>query len=193
VKHVPLSGLVQPALKRIEAEGGSLDVLIEQLRPPHALVLVGVSAVSLALAQLGMQLGWVVTLIETRVDAPVPSNLPPAVRVTTVEASRISDQVALDAYTSVVVMSHKLQTDIAFLRSLRDAPVAYLGAIGSRSRVAQIYEATGLSAPRLRAPAGLDVGSETPEEIALSIAAEIVAVAAGREGGALSAVDKPIH
>jgi xanthine/CO dehydrogenase XdhC/CoxF family maturation factor len=90
-------------------------------------------------------------------------------------------------------MTHKLETDIAYLVALRDEPVAYLGAIGSRSRVAQIHETTGLGVDRLRAPAGLDVGSETPEEIALAIAAEIVAATNGRRGGVLSAVDSPIH
>jgi xanthine/CO dehydrogenase XdhC/CoxF family maturation factor len=90
-------------------------------------------------------------------------------------------------------MTHKLDTDIAYLQVLRDVPVAYLGAIGSRTRAAKLYEATGLAPPRLRAPAGLDVGSETPEEIALAIAAEIVAVSTGHGGGALSAIGSPIH
>lgn len=186
-------GTVAPIARQIESPAGPVDVLIEPLRPPHALVLVGVSAVSLALTQLGVQLGWRVTLVDHRADVPPPPGIPAGVTFRRVEPTRVAAQLVLDRHSSVVVMTHKLDTDIAYLKALGDAPVSYLGAIGSRARVATLREATGLAPPRLRAPAGLDVGSETPEEIALSIAAEIVAVAAGRAGGALSAVGKPIH
>lgn len=193
VEQIEAVGPAQPAARTLEVAGGSFDVLIEPLRPPHALVLVGASAVSIALAQLGLQLGWLVTLVDSRPDAPAPPGLPAGVQFRNLEIARLCERLTLDTYTSIVVMSHKLDTDIACLKALRDAPVGYLGAIGSRMRVTKVREETGLSPPRLRAPAGLDVGSETPEEIALSIAAEIVAVTAGREGGALSAVTRPIH
>jgi xanthine/CO dehydrogenase XdhC/CoxF family maturation factor len=189
----PAGGFVPPSVTVIETREGKFEVLLEQLRPAHALVLVGVSAVSLALANFGAQLGWQVTLVDPRVDSPPPPGIPQGVQFRQIEPQRMRDHISLDAFSSVVVMSHKLETDIACLVALKDAPVGYLGAIGSRARVERIFEATTLTAARLHAPAGLDVGSETPEEIALSIAAEIVAVAAGRSGGALSAVDTPIH
>jgi xanthine dehydrogenase accessory factor len=108
-------------------------------------------------------------------------------------AAVLRGTVTLDRRSAVVVMTHNLERDIDYLNALRDAPLGYLGGIGSRARAAKVMQATGLAPPRLRAPAGLDVGSETPEEIALAIAAEILAVTTGHKGGSLSDMDGPIH
>ena len=182
-----------PAVHEIETDGGTVHVLIEHLEPPHLLVLIGISAVSLALARFAVQLGWITTLVDHRRDRERPVDVPDGVRCVALPPEALVSGVRLDRRTSVVVMTHRLETDIAYLAALRDTSVDYLGAIGSRSRAAHIHEATGLGVERLRAPAGLDVGSETPEEIALAIAAEIVAATHGRRGGVLSAVDSPIH
>jgi xanthine/CO dehydrogenase XdhC/CoxF family maturation factor len=182
-----------PAVHEIPTDEGAVQVLIEQLEPPHQLVLIGISAVSLALARLATQLGWITTLVDHRSDRERPAGVPERVRYVALAPDAVVGSLALDRRTSVVVMTHRLEVDVACLAALRDTPVVYLGAIGSRSRVAQIHERTRLGVERLRAPAGLDVGSETPEEIALAIAAEIVAVTHGRRGGVLSAVDSPIH
>jgi xanthine dehydrogenase accessory factor len=90
-------------------------------------------------------------------------------------------------------MTFNLERDIDYLLALKDAPLAYLGGIGSRERCRKVREATGLAPAKLHAPAGLDIGSETPEEIALAIAAEILASRTGHSGGKLSSSSKPIH
>jgi len=187
------NGNGSPVAHEIATGEGRVHVLIEHLEPPHVLVLIGISAVSLALARFALQLGWITTLVDHRRGRETVIDVPAGVQYVALVPEALADSLALDRRTSVVVMTHRLETDIAYLAALRDAPVNYLGAIGSRSRVAQIHEATGLGTDRLRAPAGLDVGSETPEEIALAIAAEIVAATNGRRGGVLSAVDSPIH
>lgn len=187
------NGDLRPVVERIDTEAGSTDVLIERLQAPHALVLIGAGAGAVALARIATQLGWVTTLVDHRSDTAAPPGLPAAARFVAAGPQVLTQRVALDRRSSVVVMTHNLERDIDYLLVLRDAPLAYLGAIGSRSRVAKLFAATGLASPRLRAPAGLDLGSETPEEIALAIAAEILAVTTGHGGGVLSAASGPIH
>lgn len=189
-------GLANPTnravVERIDTADGVIDVLIERLQPPHALLLIGVSAAALALARIGETLGWAITLVDHRAEAP-PPELPASARWLTATPAQLMQQLQTDHHSSAVVMTHNLDRDIAYLQALRAAPLAYLGAIGSRARSAKLQAGCGLTAPQLRAPAGLDLGSETPEEIAVAIAAEILAVAAGRNGGMLSATDRPIH
>ena len=180
------------AVEHIDTADGVIDVLIERLEPPHALLLIGVSAAALALARIGETLGWAITMVDHRAEAP-PPELPAGARWLSASPAQLMQQLQADRHSSAVVMTHNLDRDIAYLQALRDAPLGYLGAIGSRARSAKLKAGSGLAAPQLRAPAGLDLGSETPEEIALAIAAEILAVAAGRDGGMLSATDRPIH
>ncbi len=172
---------------------GALDVLIESVQPPHALVVIGSSAAARALLPLSTALGWQTTLVDhdpARLQAP---DLPPGLRMLCTEPQRLHEALPLDGHTSVVVMTHNLERDIAWLAALRAAPVAYVGSLGSRERVARMRHAPELGGLHLHAPAGLDIGSETPEEIALAVAAEIMAVINHRSGGPLRDNDGAIH
>ncbi len=97
-----------------------------------------------------------------------------------------SENLPLDARTAVVVMTHNYFVDLDYLRALVPSSLVYLGVIGSRGRYEKLVadlKAEGIGAEsvnRLRGPAGLDIGAETPAQIALSIVAEIQAVVAGR-------------
>jgi xanthine/CO dehydrogenase XdhC/CoxF family maturation factor len=97
--------------------------------------------------------------------------------------------------TAAVVMAHNFERDIAVLAELLKNPPAYVGVLGPRKRTARLLAAVGAGGDehRLFFPVGLDIGAETPEEIALSILAEIRAVAAGRSGGSLRDRPGPIH
>lgn len=182
-----------PFVERIDTGTGATDVLIEHLRPPQALAVIGINAGSLALARIGLQLGWTTTLVDHREDAAAPAEMPAGAHFLCAAPAALPGKIPLDARSAAVVMTHNLERDIAYLGALRAAPLAYLGAIGSRERARKLAQATGLAPPRLRAPAGLDLGSETPEEIALAIAAEILASLTGHGGGALSGKQGPIH
>jgi xanthine/CO dehydrogenase XdhC/CoxF family maturation factor len=151
---------------------------------------VGDSAAANLLAQLGHQLGWRTTVVSTReaVDR-VPDGLQ---RVYKTPAALIAD-LPLDAQTSVVVMTHRLELDLAYVAPLLATPVRYVGVIGSRQRADQVRTAFPRADDRLHVPAGLDVGSETPQEIALAIAAEILALRNGRSGGSLVHTRTSIH
>jgi xanthine/CO dehydrogenase XdhC/CoxF family maturation factor len=92
-------------------------------------------------------------------------------------------------------MSHSFAQDTFFLESLLRQPLGYLGVLGSRRRTLDLLARLGRDAmpPELHAPAGLDIGAETPEQIALSILSEVQATFASRRGGALRERDGSIH
>lgn len=176
--------------RQMDNQGQRYDALLETLRPPHALLIVGDSAGANRLAQLGHQLGWRTTIVSPR---EVVEQGPDGVqRVYKTPAALIADLV-LDPQTSVVVMTHRLELDLAYVAPLLDTPVRYIGVIGSRQRADQVRAAFPQSDERLHVPAGLDVGSETPQEIALAIAAEILALRNGRSGGSLVHTQTSIH
>jgi xanthine/CO dehydrogenase XdhC/CoxF family maturation factor len=183
----------RPQVQPLQSAAGITEVLFEALLPPFSAVLIGVNAASLALARIGLGLGWEVSLVDHRADAPRPPELPAGAGWLCLSAAQLPQRVFLDARSFAVVMTHNLERDIEYLQALAAAPLAYLGAIGSRQRVQKLIAACGAAASRLRAPAGLDIGAETPEEIALAIASEIVATSNGRAGIALSAGEGPIH
>lgn len=178
---------------RLPFAQGIADVLVEAIAPPHALVVIGSSAAARALLPLASALGWQTTLVDHDPARLNVSDLPEGLKTVCASPSRLTDALPLDSHSSVVVMTHNLEHDVAYLGALKDAPVAYLGALGSRERVARMRDNTALAGLHVHAPAGLDIGSETPEEIALAIAAEIMAVINQRSGGSLRDNDGTIH
>lgn len=183
-----------PRVLTLASKQGQAEVLLERLLPPCAALLFGINASALALARVLTQLGWGVRLINHAGDddsANLP--LPAGAERLHCPPTQVSATLTMDARTFAVVMTHNLERDLDYLRALRDAPLAYLGAVGARRRAAQLIEVAAGSRTPLRSPAGLDIGSETPEEIAIAIAAEMLAVANGTGGGPLCATQAPIH
>ena len=172
---------------------GAADVLVEPIDPPHALVVIGSSAAARALLPLARALGWQTTLVDHDPARLQAMHLPAGLDAVCATPGNLRSALPLDAQSSVVVMTHNLEQDIAYLGALRGAPVAYMGALGSRERVARMRSTPVLAGLHVHAPAGLDIGSETPEEIALAIAAEIMAVINHRSGGPLRDNEGAIH
>lgn len=176
--------------RQVDDEGRRYDALLETLRPAQALVIVGDSAGAHLLAQLGHQLGWRITVVSTRQFA---GQAPDGIQHVYKTPAALIAELPLDAQTSVVVMTHRLELDLAYVAPLLATPVGYIGVIGSRQRAAQVRAALPQADDRLHVPAGLDVGSETPQEIALAIAAEILALRNGRRGDSLRHTQTSIH
>jgi xanthine dehydrogenase accessory factor len=172
---------------------GTAGVLVETISPPHALVVIGSSAAARALLPVASALGWQTTLVDNDPARLQAADLPIGLNTVCATPADLSNTLRLDAHSSVVVMTHNLEHDVAYLNALKDAPLAYLGALGSRDRVSRMRDNPMLAGLRLHAPAGLDIGSETPEEIALAIAAEIMAVINHRHGGSLRNNNGAIH
>ena len=148
---------------------GTMDVFVEPVLPRAALVVLGSSPVALALAELARPLGYSVTLAAPLADLPA---IP--------EVDRFIDGFGVDAEQRAqrfVVVSTQGKGDEVALKAALAVPADYHGFVGSRRKMAALREklaAAGAAAlDRVKAPAGLDIGAITPEEIALSILAEI--------------------
>lgn len=164
--------------------GGAMEAFVEPLRPVEQLVIHGAGHVGAATARLALGLGFAVTVVDERPEWLNEERLPEVRRVLE-DPRRALDQLPEGplAYQLVITHSHQLDQDLVEL--LLPRPLAWLGLIGSRSKVARFLlrlRAAGMDPalfPRLSAPVGLDIGAETPEEIAVSIAAELVRVRHG--------------
>jgi len=178
-----LAGASGPAsVHRID---GEVELLVERLQPAQLLLLIGVNAVSQALAVLAASLGWKSIIVDNAASAP-KSTLPQASPVPAAP-HELRDRMPLDARCAAVVLTFNIEQDLAYLAALAQLPLAYLGAIGSRERSTRMCAAAEALGARLWAPAGLDLGAENPQEIAIAIIAEILAQRNRRTGTSLSA------
>ncbi len=164
--------------------GGAMDVYIEPLTPRERLVIFGGGHVARPTAALARDLGFDVTVVDEREEYADPQRFP---GVTTVCADPRRWVAALetDARTYVLLVTHDHALDQDLLQALLPRTWAWLGLIGSRAKVAKFFlrlRAAGVDEAlfaRVSTPVGLDIGAETPEEIAVSIAAELVRVRHG--------------
>jgi xanthine dehydrogenase accessory factor len=156
-----------------------------------------------AVARMGSYLGYRVTVCDARPVFATSKRFPGAEEVVVdwphrylrgeVEAGRV------DGRTVVCVLTHDPKFDVPVLEVALDQPLAYVGAMGSRrtheDRLSRLREAgvTDKAIERLRSPIGLDLGARTPEETAVSIAAEVIAARWGGGGARLSDLDGRIH
>ena len=165
--------------------GGTVRVRVEVVLPPEPLFVFGAGHVGRALARLAVPLGFRVTVIDDRERELRDAVLPP-------EAQRILagsefatglPEIPAGVYVAVVTRCHR--TDLEAVRHALGREAAYVGLIGSRRKVATVAARAAEAGvaqealEALRAPIGLPIGAETPEEIAVSIAAEMIAVRRG--------------
>jgi xanthine dehydrogenase accessory factor len=170
-------------------------VFLEWLTPPVQLVVCGAGTDAQPVVAQAAGLGWSVVVLDQRADFARESRFPEAARVIVAKDAAALVGLPLDGRTAAIVMSHSFAQDTFFLESLLTQPLSYLGVLGSRRRTLDLLARLGRDAtpPHLHAPAGLDIGAETPEQIALSILSEIQATFAKRAGGALRDRDGSIH
>ena len=171
------------AVREHRGPWGRVAVYYDLVVPPVALLACG-GADARPLVHLAADLEWAATLVEGDAQhsglgaAPVP-----------------------DARTAVIIMTHRYERDRALLAELLPSRAGYIGILGPRARTAQLLDdvrsdgvvPTDAQLARLFAPVGLDVGAESPGEVALAIAGEVLAVFSGREGGLLRSRKGAIH
>ncbi len=175
----------------------SVIVFEETVLPPAPLVIFGAGQDALPLVRLAKELGWHVTVVDTRGTRARPERFPQA----DVVQAGFSDTPALDSRTAAVVMTHNYADDRRVLDCLLTSAAGYIGQLGPRVRTERLLAEIsddGLTMTeemrrRLHAPIGLDLGADNPDEIALSIVAEIQAARAGRAAGFLRDHRAPIH
>ncbi|WP_051471451.1 XdhC family protein [Patulibacter minatonensis] len=181
----------------IEHDG--LRVLAELFGPPVHLVVVGAYDIGEELCFLARRMGWRSTVVDARETFLTQERVPSADRLVLGWPQEALPQAGLDTDAAILVLTHDLRFDVPALVEATRSPAFYVGALGSRrtqSRRAARLDEAGMRAEdraRIHGPCGLDIGGASPAETALSIVAEIVAVRAGRPGGALRAASGPVH
>ncbi|WP_406724770.1 XdhC/CoxI family protein [Streptomyces sp. GD-15H] len=179
--------------------GAPVTLLVESSVPPPRMIVFGAIDFASALVRIGTFLGYRVTVCDARPVFATRARFPDADEIVVEWPHRYLERTDVDARTVLCVLTHDAKFDVPLLRLALRLPVAYVGAMGSRrthlDREARLRE-VGVTDPelaRLRSPIGLDLGARTPEETALSIAAEIVATRRGGTGVPLTGAHTPIH
>ena len=185
-------------LREVHVAGERFELYLEVRRPVQELIVVGAGHIAQPMAHVGSLLGFKVTVLDDRPDFATRERFPDADRLIRADFSDPFADIPLHERSHILLVTrgHKYDYD-CLIRALRaDPPPAYIGMIGSRRRVRATFVQLideGFSMElieRIHAPVGLDVGAETPEEIAVAVAAELVMVQRGGTGLPLKGVER---
>ncbi|MEV6400040.1 XdhC family protein [Streptomyces sp. NPDC051907] len=182
-----------------ERREDDVAVFLQSFAPPPRMLVFGAIDFAAAVARIGAFLGYRVTVCDARPVFADARRFPDGVEVVTDWPHRYLRDTDVDERTVMCVLTHDPKFDVPLLEVALRTPAAYIGAMGSRrtheDRLARLRE-RGVEAAetaRLRSPIGLDLGARTPEEVAVSIAAEIVALRWGGSGSPLGDTAGAIH
>ncbi len=187
-----------------QRRGEGLDVFVESFAPPPRMIVFGAIDFAAAVAKIGSFLGFRVTVCDARPVFATASRFPGANEVVVEWPHRYlaaeAEAGRIDARTALCVLTHDPKFDVPLLEvALRLPEVGYIGAMGSRrtheDRLERLREVgvTEAEIERMSSPIGLDLGARTPEETAVSIAAEMIALHWGGKGSRLAEREGPIH
>jgi len=174
--------------RSFEIAGESVEVFFEVHAPRPQLVIVGAVHTAIPLITFAATLGFRTLVVDPRTAFATAERFAHADRLIAEWPDRAFAEIALNEATCVALLSHDLKLDLPALRLTLRSPVRYIGALGSKKthakRVAALREEgfTDAEIARIHSPIGLDLGGRRPEEIAVSIIAEIVAVSHGGAG-----------
>ncbi|MEO8357483.1 MAG: XdhC/CoxI family protein [Chloroflexota bacterium] len=160
--------------------GGTVEVFVEPILPPAMIVVIGGGHVGRAVVHLAKWLGFRVAVNDDRAEFCNPESVPGADAYYAVEMGKLPEQLKINRHTYLIITSRGSSVDALGLPSLLDSDAAYIGVIGSRRRWLTTVKALkdkGVAEEkiaRVHSPMGLELNAETPEEIAVSIMAEIL-------------------
>lgn len=184
-----------------QARGSELSIFIESFAPPPRMIIFGAVDFTSALARVAKVLGYRVTVCDPRPVFATASRFPMADEIIVDWPDRYLEKVGPDLgpRDAACVLTHDAKLDVPAITAALGTAVGYLGVMGNRrtltDRTARLREAgvTDVGLVRLMAPIGLDIGARTPEETAVSICAEIIALRTGHEAPSLRDRGGPIH
>ena len=162
--------------------GGMVDIFIKVFAPEKSLVVFGCGHIGEVLCKMGKLIGYHITVVDHRSEYANSQRFPDADEILTGELKTLLEQVKISEDSSVVIVTHGHVYDLEVLRTALKSSARYIGMIGSRNKVSYCFnelKKEGVSESeldRVYAPIGLDIGGDSPSEIALSILAEISAV-----------------
>jgi xanthine dehydrogenase accessory factor len=162
--------------------GGTVEVFVEPILPPAMIVVIGGGHVGKAVVHLAKWLGFRVAVNDDRVEFCNPESVPGADAYYPVEMGKLAEQLKINPQTYLIITSRGSSVDALGLPSLLESDAAYIGVIGSRRRwltTAKALKDKGVAEEkiaRVHSPMGLELNAETPEEIAVSIMAEVLMI-----------------
>lgn len=176
------------------------SIFFESLAPPQDLLVFGAVHIGQALTTFAAQMGYRVAVVDSRSAFATDERFPTAERVLVGWPADLMDQLDFDTRTWVVVLSHDKRHEDPVLEAALKSPVRYIGTMGSRRthglRVERLKEKgfTDDDIARIHSPIGLDIGAESPQEVAVSILAEMTLVRYGSGTGiSLKGVEGRVH
>jgi xanthine dehydrogenase accessory factor len=187
--------------RRYNFEGSILEVFVELIQPSISLMIFGGGFDARPVSQLAKSLGWDVVVTDECVAHIAPVFFPEADKLSLCQRDFIDRDFDITPFTACVLMSHNYEYDRDVLKKLIPTDTPYIGILGPRKRFDKMVEefsAQGITLSqgdlhRIHSPIGLDIGAETPDEIAMSIISEIQSKFNNRSGGFLKYRNTPIH
>ncbi|MEH1792504.1 XdhC family protein [Nostoc sp.] len=189
------------SVKNYQLPLGSAEVFIEVIQPPTLLVIFGAGYDAVPVAQFAQALGWEVTVVDCRANEATKVRFSPPCNVILSNRDIVHKQVLITDRTVAVVMTHNYLDDLEILNVMLPSPARYIGILGPKHRTERLLQdlstekivTTSEQLNRLYSPIGIDIGADTPEEIAIAIIAEIQAVLTNRQSNFLKNRNQPIH
>jgi len=187
--------------KNYDSATQSITAFIECIQPTISLIIIGAGNDAIPLASMAQILGWQTTIVDGRSNYARKDRFASGCQVLVAKPEQVLEQITIDQQTVFVLMTHNYHYDLSMLRYLIEKEVPYIGSLGPKKKLDRMLnelkeegvELTEREVNIIYGPSGLDIGAETPQEIALSILAEIKAVLAGRKGQPLRDIADAIH
>lgn len=191
----------QSAFKSYISGTKNINAFIEYMKPPVSVVIIGAGNDVLPVVEMAQILGWDATIADGRPALAKKERFSSSCRVLVSKPENVLEKIIIDDQTVFLLMTHNYNYDLAMMRALLKKNVAYIGSLGPAKKLDRMLEElrgegmeiTPAMLQNVFGPTGLDIGSETSEEIALSILAEIMAVLSGRNAGSLKWRSNAIH
>lgn len=186
----------QSTVKQYQLSSSRVEVFIDVIQPPTPMIIFGAGRDALPVVESAKAIGWEVTLVDCRAQQATYQRFSLADQIILIRREIIAQQLSIKKNTVAVVMTHNYFDDFEIIKFLLPTKIPYLGVMGSKDRIARIVDE--LNPPsnqleKLYSPIGLDIGADTPAEIASAIIAEIQAVLAQRNAGFLKHRSQPLH
>ncbi|UXX78344.1 XdhC family protein [Reichenbachiella carrageenanivorans] len=192
----------KPQIKDYPIANGSIKVFFELIQPGIDLLIFGGGFDAKPVTELAHTLGWNVRVTDECVAHLVPINFPLADQLQPCKREFVAKDIKITPFTAVVLMSHNLKYDEEVLSQIIGSDAPYMGILGPKKRAEKLFstlrnkyhiDISKEQMNKIHAPIGLDIGAETPDEIALSIISEIQAKFSNRSGGFIKYRTGPIH
>jgi xanthine dehydrogenase accessory factor len=178
-------------IKKIALNNGDINVFIEPVQPSTRLLLIGAGKDAVPLAHYAKSLGWWVTVVDYRAALLNIAHFGEIDQMLNLAPRELAKCLNLNAFNAAVIMTHNLEYDERYLRQFAESTIPFVGLLGPVHRKEKLLKNLGNQAAlfrgRLHGPVGLDIGAETPSEIALSITACVQANLKNKLGGCIGA------